>query len=455
MLLRPYKTYITKIGAFFATSATGLVLFAGIAAACEGGGGGGGGGGCTAPTVSTGAATSITSNSATLDGTVNPNGCETFYAFEYGRSSEGYPNEVEGKAGNGTSPKSVSTSSPLGLQPSTSYHFRLTAWNSKGETTGTSVPFTTTPACPAPTVTTEAASLITASTARLNGLVNPNGCSTEYTFEYGLAASGTYTKVTGSAGSGTKPVLVWKDVSGLQKGKMYTFRLSAKNSKGNTDGSFLDFSTVGEPDPILFVHGYKPDVGGWNPMISSFQQSGWPASSLYDWYYDSSQSNVTTASAISAKVNHILSTTGKTRVDLISHSMGSLSARYYVKNLGGGTKVDDFVSLGGLNHGAPSWKLKLPSIGCSGAPTPCNEMVENSAFLTSLNSGDETPGPVWYMTVAADCDPVVSSSSVELAGASNEEWDAPLSSCVDKDNSSHSLLRSDSTVIEMVKAFVK
>jgi triacylglycerol lipase len=452
MLLRSCRTYITCMVALCAvTSSTVLVLFAGIAAAC---GGTGGGGGCPAPSVSTGGYDSLTSSSVTLTGSVNPQGCQTYYAFEYGRSSEGYPDEIVSSAGSGTSSVPVSTSSAI-VQPSTSYHYRLSAWNSGGEVTGGSGSFTTPAACPAPTVTTDAASAITANTARLNGRVNPNGCSTEYTFEYGLAASGTYTKLTGSAGSGTGPVSVWKDVSGLQVGKMYTFRLSAKNSKGNTDGSWLYFSTVGGPDPVLFIHGYKPDVGGWNPMISSFQQSGWPASSLFDWYYDWSLSNVTTANAIAAKVNHILSTTGKTRVDLISHSMGSLSARYYVKNLGGGAKVDDFVSLGGLNHGTSSFKLSLPYIGCSATPTPCNEMVENSPFLTALNASDETPGPVWYMTIVADCDPVVSSSSVALAGATNEVWDAPLASCVDPTNSSHSILRSESTVIGKVKAFVK
>lgn len=454
MLSRSRWTYVTCIAALCATASfTTMVLGAGIAAAC---GGTGGGGGCAAPSVSTGGYDSVTSNNATLTGSVNPQGCQTYYAFEYGRSSEGYPNEIGGSAGSGTSPTSVQTYSALGLQPSTSYHYRLSAWNSEDEITGSSGSFTTSSTCTKPTVTTEDASFVTSDKAFLNGKINPNGCSTSYTFEYGLAASGTYTKLTGTTGA-LGSFYVSKEATGLMAGKLYTFRLWASNSHGKGEGSWLNFSTVGAPvlDPILFIHGYNPDVGGWNPMISSFQQSGWPASSLYDWYYTWSQSNVTTASAISAKVNHILSTTGKTRVDLISHSMGSLPARYYVKNLGGGTKVDDFVSLGGLNHGAPSWKLSLPSIGCSGSPTPCNEMVENSTFLTHLNSGDETPGPVWYMTVAADCDPVVSPSSVALAGASEKEWDAPLSSCVDPTNSSHKLLRSDSTVIGWVKAFVK
>lgn len=241
MLSRPYKTYITAIW----VSLTALVLFAGIAKACEGGGGGGGCG--AAPTVSTGAATAITSNSATLNGTVNPNGCETFYAFEYGRSSEGYPNEVEGKAGSGTSPKSVSTSSPLGLQPSTSYHFRLTAWNSGGEITGGSSSFTTTAACPAPTVTTNAATSIMDTSAVLSGSVNPNGCQTTYKIEWGPSSSpSTYpNKISGSAGSGTGNVPVSHTASELQPNTGYHFRVSGTNSNGlTTFGPDKPFTTV-------------------------------------------------------------------------------------------------------------------------------------------------------------------------------------------------------------------
>jgi triacylglycerol esterase/lipase EstA (alpha/beta hydrolase family) len=414
---------LTCIAAITACSyLTVLVLGAGIVAACSGGGGGGG---CTAPTVSTGSATSITSNSATLNGTVNPQGCETTYSFEYGRSSEGYPNEVEGWAGNGTSPKSVSTSSPLGLQPSTSYHFRLSAWNSGGETTGGSSSFTTTggtEACSKPTVTTEAASFVAADKAFLNGKVQPNGCSAEYVFEYGLAGSGSYLKLSGTVGA-LGPFSVSKEAPGLLPNKLYTFHLSAKNTMGNTDGSWLYFTTLPSAnDPILFVHGWNGAVGGWNEMIKWFKEDGWPASYLNDWTYDWSQSNITTAGAIANKVNHILSTTGKTKVDLVTHSMGSLSSRYYLKNLGGTAKVDDFVSLAGPNHGTSDAALSAPGVGCSNTPVSCNEMKYNSSFLTALNSGDETPGAVHYGTwrSSEQCDTVVyPSSSVVLNDADN------------------------------------
>src|SRR4051794_23787991 len=89
-------------------------------------------------------------------------------------------------------------------------------------------------------------------------------------------------------------------------------------------------------DPILFVHGWNSNSSTWNTMISRFTADGWTAAELNNWSYNYSQSNATTASQISTKVNQILAATGAAKVDLISHSMGGLSTRYYVKNLGGG-----------------------------------------------------------------------------------------------------------------------
>jgi triacylglycerol lipase len=297
-------------------------------------------------------------------------------------------------------------------------------------------------------VTTKAASFVTFEKAFLNGQINPNGCSTSYTFEYGLAGSGTYSKLTGTI-STLGPFDVSKEASGLQANKLYTFRLWAENSAGRSDGSWLYFTTAPAPayDPILFVHGWNGAVGGWNEMIGWFKQDGWPTSYLNDWTYGSSQSNTTTAQQIASKVNLILSQTGKAKVDLITHSMGSLSARYYLKNLGGTTKVDDFVSLAGPNHGTSDAALSGP-FGCSSTPVPCNEMKYNSSFLTALNSVDETPGAVNYGTWRSSdqCDGVVyPSSSVVLNGADNR---GPF--CV-----FHTEVRKDYPIYFEVREFVR
>jgi triacylglycerol lipase len=190
-------------------------------------------------------------------------------------------------------------------------------------------------------------------------------------------------------------------------------------------------------DPILFVHGWSESSSIWNTMISRFQADGWTSAELNNWSYNTSQSNVTTANQIATKVSQIKSQTGAATVDIITHSMGALSSRYYLKNLGGTANVDDWVSLGGPNHGTDTANF------CS--QTSCVEMRIGSSFLTALNSGDETPGSVNYGTWWSPCDSIINpDSSVALSGASNTK-----TACL-----SHSQLYSDATVYGQVRTHV-
>ena len=81
------------------------------------------------PAATTGSATSITSTSATLNGTVNPNGVSTGAFFQYGTTtSYGYTTSSQ-VIGSGTSDVSV-TDTLTGLSANTTYHFRIVATNS-------------------------------------------------------------------------------------------------------------------------------------------------------------------------------------------------------------------------------------------------------------------------------------------------------------------------------------
>ena len=192
-------------------------------------------------------------------------------------------------------------------------------------------------------------------------------------------------------------------------------------------------------DPIVFVHGWSSSGSTWNTMVSRFSADGWTASELNAWSYNTSQSNATTASQLSTKVNQVLSANpGATKVDLISHSMGGLSTRYYVKNLGGGAKVDDFVSLAGPNHGTSTAYFCFQ--------TSCTQMRPGSSFLSSLNSGDETPGAPRYGTWWSPCDEVINpDTSTVLSGATNTQ-----TGCL-----SHSGVKDSSTVYPGVREFVR
>lgn len=95
------------------------------------------------PTVVTTPATSITKNSAILNGTVHPNGSPTTYYFEYGTTLfYGYSTSAQ-SIGSGTISSVNVTDTITGLMPSTPYNFRLVAWNSSGTVYGLNQTFTT------------------------------------------------------------------------------------------------------------------------------------------------------------------------------------------------------------------------------------------------------------------------------------------------------------------------
>ncbi|MFD7630736.1 esterase/lipase family protein [Streptomyces sp. NPDC059851] len=191
------------------------------------------------------------------------------------------------------------------------------------------------------------------------------------------------------------------------------------------------------PDPVVFVHGWNSDGSIWATMADRFRSDGWPADRLHRWTYPTSQSNTTTASRLAAEIDRVLAATGAAKVDLVTHSMGSLSSRHYLKNLAGEGKVDAWVSLAGPNHGTNTAYL-------CGSPS-CADMRPGSPFLTALNTGDETPGAARYATWRSPCDLVVSpDSTVALTGAVNT-----VTPCLQ-----HTAFPADKGVYEQVKAHV-
>lgn len=191
--------------------------------------------------------------------------------------------------------------------------------------------------------------------------------------------------------------------------------------------------------PILFVHGFNSSGSIWSTMMTRFQKDGWPAARLSSFTYAWQQSNTTTAGIIAFKVDSIREATGSSQVAIVGHSMGTLSARYYLKYTPGATdRVSALVSLAGANHGTNLAVFCLGSVSCQ-------EMVPGSAFLTTLNADDETPGLTGYRTWWSPCDEVISPrESMLLAGATNTQ-----TACL-----THSAMYTDTKVYGQVRDFV-
>jgi hypothetical protein len=89
----------------------------------------------------TGHATSVTSTSAQLNGTIDPGGLATAWAFQYGTSTSYGESTTPVGPLTGTTTTSVSTLI-RGLQSATTYHFRLIAVQGAAEVSGESIGYT-------------------------------------------------------------------------------------------------------------------------------------------------------------------------------------------------------------------------------------------------------------------------------------------------------------------------
>jgi len=188
--------------------------------------------------VTTNAATSTTSTTATLNGNLVDLGAESSatVSFEYGPTiSYGYNASAGTKTGTGAFTADISSLSAGGT-----YHYRAKAI---GSTTvyGSDVTFTTSAAL-TPTVATSAATSITSTTARLNGSLDDLGgeSSATVSFEYGPTISYGY---TASAGTKTGTGAFIADISSLSAGTTYYFRAKAVASGDPVYGAGFIFTT--------------------------------------------------------------------------------------------------------------------------------------------------------------------------------------------------------------------
>jgi len=194
-------------------------------------------------------------------------------------------------------------------------------------------------------------------------------------------------------------------------------------------------------DPIIFVHGYNASSATWLTMVSRFKIDGYTNAELVSWSYDYRLSNATTAAKLKTKIDSVLAATGAHHVDIITHSMGALSARYMTRYLlpVTDTRVDAIVSLGGTNHGTAT------AFGCTSVS--CSEMRPYSSFLFRVNSIDETWGATRYRTWWSPCDEVIiPQNSAKLSGGAINTQTA----CI-----RHSQLHENYTVYAQVRDFVK
>jgi triacylglycerol lipase len=148
-------------------------------------------------------------------------------------------------------------------------------------------------------------------------------------------------------------------------------------------------------------------------------------------------------------VNRVLARTHATRVSIVAHSEGGVTARYYVKFLGGAAKVHDLVALAPSNHGTTT-PLVIPGaiLGC----VACAQQAAGSSFLAKLNAGDGTPPPVNYTVIETGYDLVVTPyQSAFLQGPASRITNVLLQNACPSDVATHLTITSDPVAVQWVE----
>ena len=210
------------------------------------------------PTATTRPASPVGMNTATVRGTVDPNGQPTSYRFEYGTTADYGLQTADDSAGIGDEPVAVQAAL-AGLSDDTVYHFRVIAWPDTDPTAivvGADRTFQT---ITLPGVSTNSPRALRPDGVTLDGKADPNRSPTKVRFEWGLTMSyGNDTPET-DIGRGTSAVEVMAVLNGLAPNTTYHYRMVATNSAGIRRGRDRGFRTLRQPtgitvaSPVLHV----------------------------------------------------------------------------------------------------------------------------------------------------------------------------------------------------------
>jgi hypothetical protein len=217
-------------------------------------------------------ATEVQPTTVTLGATINPEGpAATTYRFEYGTTTGYGESTAEAALGGGHFEDQPVSVPVTGLQPRTTYHYRVVARNGSQTSDGPDRTFTTLPPV---SIDSTSASQVNDKSARLEAELNPHGLATEYRFEYGSDSS--YGKSApipdGSAGAGSTDVSVSVLIQVPLPSSTYHYRVVAHNSLGVTIGPDRTFETQGASSVL-------PDGRAWE-LVSPSNKHGAPLEPL-------------------------------------------------------------------------------------------------------------------------------------------------------------------------------
>ncbi|MGW1892534.1 alpha/beta fold hydrolase [Streptomyces sp. NPDC002004] len=203
------------------------------------------------------------------------------------------------------------------------------------------------------------------------------------------------------------------------------------------------------PEPVVLVNGtFKTMAENWATLSPQLADAGY---CVFAFNYGHAATDPIPDSAAELRdfVNAVLGSTGTHKVDLVGHSQGGMMPRYYVKFLGGASKVDDLVGIVPSNHGTSN-PLALAA-GATVCPA-CVDQTAGSDLLQKLNADPEAPAGPDYTQIATKYDEVVIPyTSAYLSGPENHVTNVLVQDACPLDTTEHDQAPKDQVVAQWVR----
>jgi triacylglycerol esterase/lipase EstA (alpha/beta hydrolase family) len=213
------------------------------------------------------------------------------------------------------------------------------------------------------------------------------------------------------------------------------------------EGTFSSmYNSFGALSPYLANNGYCVYAFNYGQTI--------PLSGIY-----ATGDIAASAQQLATEVNHVLSATGASKVDLVGWSQGGMMPRYYINNLGGAAKVNMLVGLAPSNYGTNLDGIVnlITDLGVLGLATAllspvcdaCVQQIQGSSFLTGLNKTPTVPG-VRYVVIETNADEVVTPYTNAFLPAGPNVQNITLQNQCSQDASDHLSIGYDSNALQDV-----
>ena len=205
---------------------------------------------------------------------------------------------------------------------------------------------------------------------------------------------------------------------------------SAQSSLAGPPPGANNFScrpSAAHPDPVVLVHGLGATMGeNWSYMAPLLAKRGYcvfaltyglnPVFPFTGGVIPIEQS----APELGAFVDRVLSATGAQKVDLVGHSEGTFMPQYWLKFLGGASKVNRYVAMTPLYAGtnvaglamlrdeAAAFGISQPILNLVGSFCgSCSEFLAGSPMVQKLSQGGPAAPGVTYTTIMTRYDELV------------------------------------------------